>query len=281
MTHRSCGTYRATSRSTEPAPSSRVWRKAGRMACTGELPRAARGARALRRGACARSAGVAGQALFPDPQVLWQPAALRRPRTPPRRAARRRHARQRAPLLAVPARSARARGARRVVLDYRDEWSTLRRAYEMARFARRALAGDPLEAALLRQSHAVVTATEEFRENLLSRFPFLDPGRVFAIPNGYDPDDFVDPLPAPRRRSLRHHLRWHGLLSDERPGSARRRPPRSRTEPRRRAIAPRPVRRPRSSTPSSTCSRARSGSGSSAPGTSRTATSSASSRRAT
>jgi glycosyltransferase involved in cell wall biosynthesis len=85
-----------------------------------------------------------------------------------------------------------------VVLDYRDEWSILRTAYEMggSRLAR--AVGDPLESALLRRAHAVVTATEEFRTRLLERFPFVDPARVLAIPNGYDPDDFPPELPPPR-----------------------------------------------------------------------------------
>ncbi len=150
---------------------------------------AARGVRAL--------SAVASQALFPDPQILWQPAALG---TLARRLAARRDD---AVLVSGPPFSqfllaplARA-GRVAVVLDYRDEWSTTRSVYEMTRSRIARAVGDPLEAALLRQTNAVVTATDEFRENLLARFPHLDPGRVFAIPNGYDPDDFPDPLPVP------------------------------------------------------------------------------------
>ena len=148
-----------------------------------------RGVRALTR--------VARQALFPDPQVLWQPAALGA--LAHRLAARR----DDAVLVSGPPFSqfllaplARA-GRVGVVLDYRDEWSTLRATYEMTRSRLARVLGDPLEAALLRQAHAIVTATDEFRDNLLARFPFIDPGRVFAVPNGYDPDDFPDPLPSP------------------------------------------------------------------------------------
>jgi glycosyltransferase involved in cell wall biosynthesis len=160
-------------------PSVRSWRRS----------LAARGVRAL--------SGLASQALFPDPQILWQPAALG---VLARRLATRRDD---AVLVSGPPFSqfllaplARA-GRAAVVLDYRDEWSTTRSAYEMTRSRIARIAGDPLEAALLRHAHAVVTATDEFRENLLSRFRFLDPGRVFSIPNGYDPDDFAAPLPAP------------------------------------------------------------------------------------
>ena len=84
-----------------------------------------------------------------------------------------------------------------LVLDYRDEWSTYRTTYEMmgGRFTR--LAGDLLEPALLRRAHRVTTATEEFREELLRQFRFLDPGRVEVITNGYDPDDLPSVLPQP------------------------------------------------------------------------------------
>src|SRR6185369_16763552 len=90
---------------------------------------------------------------------------------------------------------ARARAA--VVLDYRDEWSLIRSEYEMTRSRVARLIGDPLEAALLRTADVVTTATDEFRDGLLARFRFLDPARVVAIPNGFDPEDFPTELPAP------------------------------------------------------------------------------------
>jgi glycosyltransferase involved in cell wall biosynthesis len=37
------------------------------------------------------------------------------------------------------------------------------------------------------------------RAALLESFPRLDPARVFAVPNGYDPDDFPESLPTPPR----------------------------------------------------------------------------------
>jgi glycosyltransferase involved in cell wall biosynthesis len=145
---------------------------------------------ALRGAAMRALAGVAKELLFPDPQVLWQPAA--QGALLARIAARR----DDVMLVSGPPFSqfllaplARA-GGLGVVLDYRDEWCTLRRTYEMGRSRVARALGDPLEAALLRRADAVVTATEEFRERLLWRFPWLDPKRVVAIPNGYDPDDF-------------------------------------------------------------------------------------------
>lgn len=142
---------------------------------------------------------AARQVLVPDPQILWQPGAqvalanrlLGRMRDdvvfisgPPFSQF----------LLAPLARLARGTA---VVLDYRDEWSTLRESYEMVagRFSR--MAGDFLETRLLGLAHAVVTATEAFRSNLLSRFPFLRPERVFAIPNGYDSADVEHASGAP------------------------------------------------------------------------------------
>jgi glycosyltransferase involved in cell wall biosynthesis len=81
-----------------------------------------------------------------------------------------------------------------VVLDYRDEWTMTSSAYEMSGAAR---VNAQLEGAVLRCAHAITTATEEFRAALLRRFAWLDPSRVHAIPNGYDPDDFPDTLRSP------------------------------------------------------------------------------------
>ena len=95
-----------------------AWRAAG-----GPIARARGGARS-RRAACARSAGWRARRSFPDPQILWQPAALG---ALARRLAARRDD---AVLVSGPPFSqfllaplARA-GRVGVVLDYRDEWST-------------------------------------------------------------------------------------------------------------------------------------------------------------
>jgi glycosyltransferase involved in cell wall biosynthesis len=142
--------------------------------------------------------------LVPDPQILWQPGAQAM-------LARRLVGRDRDDvvfisgppfsqfLLAPIVRLARGTA---VVLDYRDEWSTLRETYEMVSGGVSRRVGDALESRLLRLCHAVTTATEAFRSNLLTRFPFLRPERVFAIPNGYDPDDIPSALPLPPRDRL-------------------------------------------------------------------------------
>jgi glycosyltransferase involved in cell wall biosynthesis len=89
------------------------------------------------------------------------------------------------------------------VLDYRDEWDTLRDSYEMFGPLQRA-AGTWLEPALLRRADVVTAATDAFARHLLRRFRFLEVERVRPIPNGYDPDDFpVDaPLPPVDRFAL-------------------------------------------------------------------------------
>jgi glycosyltransferase involved in cell wall biosynthesis len=142
-------------------------------------------------------ARAAREVLAPDPQILWQPGA---------QVALARRLLQGAPdvvCISAPPFStfllgatARLRPGVGVVLDYRDEWSTLRTVYENSTRTA-ALVGAPLERALLRAAHVVTTATEAFRKNLLERFTFLDPGRVHAIPNGYDPDDLPADLPPP------------------------------------------------------------------------------------
>jgi glycosyltransferase involved in cell wall biosynthesis len=140
--------------------------------------------------------GLARRLLVPDPQLLWLPAA--------HCALARRLSRKVADdvvFISGPPFSqfllaglARLRPGTAVVLDYRDEWTMTSSAYEMSGAARlNAL----LERVVLRCAHAITTATEEFRSALLSRFPALDPARVHAIPNGYDPDDFPSNLPSP------------------------------------------------------------------------------------
>jgi glycosyltransferase involved in cell wall biosynthesis len=83
-----------------------------------------------------------------------------------------------------------------VVLDYRDEWTTTASVYEMGGAAR---VSARLEREILRSCHAVITATEAFRAELLERFDFLRPDQVHTIENGYDPDDFPVPRPIPPR----------------------------------------------------------------------------------
>ncbi len=142
------------------------------------------------------------QLAYPDIQILWMPGA---------HAALASTLAKKAPdvvLISGPPFSqfllaplARTRAA--VVLDYRDEWSLIRESYEMTRSTIARIVGDPLEALLLKTAHMVTTATEEFRENLLRRFPFLDPKTVVAIPNGYDPEDFPKgALPLPPKDKL-------------------------------------------------------------------------------
>jgi glycosyltransferase involved in cell wall biosynthesis len=133
--------------------------------------------------------------LVPDPQVLWLPGAARS------LLHRLQSAREDVVLISGPPFSqfllallAARWGHTPYVLDYRDEWSTTSSIYEMSGSAR---AAERLERAVLRRASVVTTATEEFRQNLLDRFPFLDPDRTFAIPNGYDPADFPEVLPSP------------------------------------------------------------------------------------
>ncbi|MBX3231194.1 MAG: glycosyltransferase [Labilithrix sp.] len=152
----------------------------------------------LRKQAVKTASGFVRQLMYPDVQLLWLPgatAALAKTLVtsppdvvlisgPPF-----------SPFLLAPL--AHARSA--VILDYRDEWSVIRKNYEMTGAAIGNLIGDPLEALLLKRAEMVTTATEEFRRDMLERFPFLDPSSVVAIPNGYDRDDFPADLPAPPR----------------------------------------------------------------------------------
>lgn len=133
--------------------------------------------------------------LVPDPQLLWLPAAQlalarRLWGAPPD-----------VVFISGPpfsqfllAALCRLRRGTAVVLDYRDEWTMTSSAYEMSGTAS---VNAQLERAVLRCAHAITTATEEFRSALLRRFRWLNPSRVHAIPNGYDPEDFPATLPSP------------------------------------------------------------------------------------
>jgi hypothetical protein len=152
------------------------------------------------------------QALVPDPQVLWQPGA--------QWALGRRLVRgaDDVVLISAPPFSqfllaplARVRRGVGVVLDYRDEWSTVREVFEM-KATLPARVGAAMETSLLRAAHVVTTATEAFRTNLLSRFPFLDPEHVVAIPNGYDPADFPDSLPRPAPDARTFNVTYAGTI---------------------------------------------------------------------
>ncbi len=145
------------------------------------------------------AAGFAKNALVPDPQILWYPDARRA------LGARLRRKADDVVVISGPpfsqfllAMSAHRAGVP-VVLDYRDEWSTVRSGYEMTASPIARALGDRLEPALLRRATRVTTATPEFRDELLRTYPFLDPAHVVAIPNGYDRDDLPAARPVPPR----------------------------------------------------------------------------------
>ncbi|HVY36614.1 MAG TPA: glycosyltransferase [Polyangia bacterium] len=159
-----------------------------------------------------RAVMLGRQALVPDPQILWQPAA--------QMALAGRLARKAddVVLISAPPFSqfllaplARLRPGVGVVLDYRDEWSTVQTSYVMqARWSARL--GATIERTLLRAAHLVTTATEAFRQNLLDRFSFLSAEQVVAIPNGYDPDDFPASLAGPAPGADRFTVTYAGTV---------------------------------------------------------------------
>ncbi len=154
-------------------------------------------ARSLRQKARGIAVKAAKSLLIPDPQVLWQPAAalaltkrlLRRADDvvwitgPPY-----------SPFMLAPL--VRARSGVGVVLDYRDEWSTLRSAYEMRAPATARLV-EKLEHRLVHSAHAITTVTPAFRQGLLETNPSLLASQVHVIENGFDPSDFPSDMPQP------------------------------------------------------------------------------------
>jgi hypothetical protein len=175
-------------------------------------PAAEDGRQAWKKRALRWAVNAGRQVLVPDPQVLWQPAA--------QVALARRLARgaDDVVLISAPPFSqfllaplARARPGVGVVLDYRDEWSTVREVFEM-KATLPARVGAAMEARLIRAAHMLTTATEAFRQNLLARFPFLEPAQVVSIPNGYDPDDFPEALAGPPPDASQLTVTYAGTL---------------------------------------------------------------------
>lgn len=135
---------------------------------------------------------AANSLIFPDPQMLWLPAAAR---------AIARLAREKpgveavvitAPpfsqLMLVPWIQKTMRVP--IVIDYRDEWeTTLRAGHDFAAGNIKARIAAYLEKKIVTRADAVTTATEEFRSALLDRLDALDPRRVHFLPNGWDADD--------------------------------------------------------------------------------------------
>jgi hypothetical protein len=135
--------------------------------------------------------------FVPDPQILWLPSAAP--------AFRRLSSRADAVLVSGPPFSPFLLGLLSrapFVLDYRDEWRTAA-AYEMHGGAFAARVIDAIEPVLVRRARKILTATEEFRENLLARHRELDPDNIVALPNGYDPDDFKAVASVPRPPAFR------------------------------------------------------------------------------
>lgn len=80
-----------------------------------------------------------------------------------------------------------------LVLDFEDPWALDEMLVYPTRLHRR-LALRRMQTALS-AADAVVMNTPEARKRVLERFAELDPGRVFAVANAFDPVDFEGPRP--------------------------------------------------------------------------------------
>ena len=77
---------------------------------------------------------------------------------------------------------------RPLVLEYRDEWLPVQKFRGLSP-ARLALEGR-IELKALRRASAVICSTEGIMENLIEKYPELDPSKFHFISYGYDPEDF-------------------------------------------------------------------------------------------
>jgi glycosyltransferase involved in cell wall biosynthesis len=144
--------------------------------------------------------------LIPDPQVAWVPGAL----LDGLRIVRR----ERVTLIhsSSPPNSVHlfagllARRARLPwVADFRDPWTDgprRRRNYENNRLRERV--EKAAERWVVRNADRVVVSAPSLRDRFLKKYPFLEPGRVVVLTNGFDPEDFAmedvaEPLLEPGR----------------------------------------------------------------------------------
>ncbi len=97
---------------------------------------------------------------------------------------------------------------RPLVMDFEDPWALDEMLAYPSRVHRR-LALRQM-GRTLRAADAVVMNAPEARRRVLETFPFLDPGRVVAIPNAFDPDDFAAPVT--RREDGRFRIVHAGSL---------------------------------------------------------------------
>ncbi|MBD3163053.1 MAG: glycosyltransferase [Candidatus Eisenbacteria bacterium] len=98
------------------------------------------------------------------------------------------------------------------VADFRDPW-TRRMSFAPATGWHRRL-HERLEGAVVRNADRIVVTAEATGRDFLARYPFLDPGRVVWIPNGFDASDFPREAPPVSDRFTLLHL---GQLNPERP----------------------------------------------------------------
>lgn len=77
-----------------------------------------------------------------------------------------------------------------LVLDFRDDWTGIRRSKNVYRPTRQARE-EALERAVLEHAQAVITVTPTLVDDLKQRSPH--PERLHLLPNGFDPDHFPEP----------------------------------------------------------------------------------------
>ena len=138
------------------------------------------------------SSRMASGLLFPDPQVLWLPAATRAiaklSRDTPKIEAAVITAPPFSQLLLAPWIRKTLRAP--VIVDYRDEWeTTLRAGHEVPAGEMATRLARWLERRIVTRVDAITTATQEFRSALLERVEEADSRRVHFLPNGWDSAD--------------------------------------------------------------------------------------------
>lgn len=80
---------------------------------------------------------------------------------------------------------------KKLILDFRDPWS-FNPYNEPRKFKILDKIDELLERITLKKADSIVVVTPIFKQRFLEKYKFLNPDKVIFIPNGFDPEDFIE-----------------------------------------------------------------------------------------
>lgn len=86
-----------------------------------------------------------------------------------------------------------------LIVDFRDPW--MNNPFHLSKGRLLDSWSARLEWRVVHHASAVSLNTDPLKSEFLLRYPDIEPGKFFVMPNGYDPEDFRDIQPEPRKES--------------------------------------------------------------------------------